>query len=139
MCHTVWTLRILFNTPARRPGIQSLTAVGCGIRSPLSNANMRPGYLSDPECQGPLKPIPTCSIASSVTFNIPTLYSICKPKRLNVIQHVGNLTVYFVLGNNLYIRTFNPWLLMFMNLAFRKCISQCLLGFPLMLIHGNMF
>lgn len=103
-------------------------------------------YLADPECQGPMKPILTCSAASSLTFNILTLYSICnqgpcifKPKQPDVMQHVNNLNVYFALGNNLYVRKFHPWFTMFMNLAFRKCIRQCLFEFPLMPTHGNMF
>lgn len=146
MCHTLQTLRILFNTPAQWTGIQSLTAVGCGSRRPLSNVNMVPCYLADPECQASRKPILTCSTATSLTFNILTLYSICKqdlcivkPKQPNVMQHVNNVNVYFALGNNLYIRKFHPWFSMFTNLAFRKGIRQCLFEFPLMPTHSDMF
>lgn len=144
MCHTLPTLRILFNTPEQCTGIQSLTAVGCSSRRPLSNVNMMQCYLADPGRQGPMKSILTCSAAYSLTFNILTIYSICKqgpcifrPKQRNMMQHVNNLNVYFALGNNLYIRKFHPWLPTFMNLAFRKHSRQCLFEFPLTVTHGN--
>lgn len=65
MCQTLQTLRILFNTPAQWTGTQSLSAVGCGSRRPLSNGAVLPGR---PRVPGTYEAYPDlqCSLFSDI-------------------------------------------------------------------------
>lgn len=142
MCHTLHALRILFNNPCTMDR-NSLSLQWAAVsRKPLSNVHMMQCYLSASECQDlwnlsclvvqPKLDIQHCHLIQ----HLPARSFHLQPQ-LTKMQHVRNLNVYFVLGNELCIGKLNPLFPTFTNLAFKKCIRQCLLEFPLTLAHGN--